>query len=76
MEFEKEVTEFIAKFGRLTLISEDQDIYDAGFKSAEALSLLLELEDAYSVSIPDEDYASARTSRQIASLITKLKLNK
>jgi acyl carrier protein len=52
----------------------DGDIYrDLGVKSTAALDLLLSLEEAFGVSIPDEAFGDARTVGGLAGLIRGLR---
>ena len=49
------------------------DFYEAGFSSISALTLLLELETAFDVSIPDDKFIEARTPRALETMIAGLK---
>jgi acyl carrier protein len=59
--------------GGLTGLEPDQDIYDAGMTSMQALPLLLEMEDQFQVSIPDDRFIVSRTARKLTELISGLK---
>lgn len=50
----------------------DQDFYDAGVTSVQALPLLLELEDRFQVSIPDDRFVAARSARRLSEMIQDL----
>jgi len=67
-----QVTDTIAKIANLNALAPDQDFYDAGATSLMALPILLDLEDMYSVSIPDDRFIAARTPRALAELIASL----
>lgn len=67
-----QVTETIARMGNLNGLEPDQDFYDAGVTSIMALPILLDLEDAFQVSIPDDRFIAARTPRALAELIASL----
>jgi acyl carrier protein len=69
----KEVIEVICQIGNVEGLSADQDFYDAGATSVTALPILLEIEDRFQVSIPDEQFIEARTPQALAALITNLK---
>jgi acyl carrier protein len=56
----------------LDSVDPDQDYYDAGMTSVQALPLLLELEDQFGVSIPDDSFIQARSARALSALITGL----
>ena len=47
----------------------DQDFYDAGVTSVQALPLLLELEDRFQVTIPDDQFVAARSARRLSEMI-------
>jgi acyl carrier protein len=47
----------------------DQDFYDAGVTSVQSLPLLLELEDRFQVSIPDDRFVAARSARRLFEMI-------
>jgi acyl carrier protein len=52
----------------------DQDFYDAGLTSLASLTLLLELEDAFNMSISDEHFIKCRSVSDIVALIVEVKL--
>lgn len=58
--------------GKLGSINPSEDFYDAGFSSINALQLLMELEDAFGVAIPDDKFVTARTCASLHSLISEL----
>ena len=67
------VATILCDVGKIKDISPDEDFYKAGFSSVSALQLLLELETAYDVKIPDDDFIAARTPRALKELIHRLK---
>jgi acyl carrier protein len=62
----------VSRIGEVTGIEPDQDFYDAGFVSVNALPLLMELEDQFGVTIPDDRYINARSARALHELVTSL----
>jgi acyl carrier protein len=52
-------------------LAPEQDFYEAGVTSIMALPLLMELEAAFNVSIPDQDFINARTPLALAELIAR-----
>ena len=50
----------------------DQDFYDAGVTSVQSLPLLLELEDRFQVSIPDDQFVAARSARRLSEMIQNI----
>ena len=57
------IVDIVCKVGKISGIGPDEDFYEAGFSSISALELLLELETAYVVSIPDDWFIAARSIR-------------
>lgn len=66
------VTNLIRQHGEIDDLQPDQDIYEAGVSSAAALMLVMELETAWGVSIPDADFIAARTPRALHALLARL----
>ena len=62
----------ISKLGQLPEIQPDQDFYDAGFVSVNALPLLMELEDRFGVTLPDDRFIQARTPRDLNALVSSV----
>jgi acyl carrier protein len=50
----------------------DQDFYEAGVTSVQSLPLLLELEDRFQVTIPDDQFVAARSARRLSEMIQNL----
>ena len=67
------VTEVIVTTGNLQGLLPDQDFYDAGITHVTALPILLELEDRYQVSIPDDRFMTAKSPRAVAEMILDLR---
>ena len=68
------VMEILIRNGNLDGLTPDQDYYDAGVTSVMALPILLDLEDCYQVSIPDDLFIAARSPRAVAEIILGLRL--
>ncbi len=62
----------VTNVGGIDAIEPDQDVFEAGVSSVDALQLLLELESAFNVSIPDQDFIGARTPRAMHELVVRL----
>lgn len=56
----------------VNLVQPDQDFYDAGVTSVQALPLLLELEDRFQVTIPDDQFVAARSARRLSEMIQNI----
>jgi acyl carrier protein len=67
------IAAIVCDVGKISRIDADDDIYDAGFSSINALQLLLELESACEVSIPDDQFIAARSARALSAVIEQLK---
>lgn len=65
------ITEIVYEIGKISGISPDDDIYDAGFSSINALQLLMELESAFEVSIPDDQFIGARSVRALHAVVER-----
>jgi acyl carrier protein len=50
----------------------DQDFYDAGVTSVQVLPLLLELEERFHVTIPDDQFVAARSARRLSEMIQNI----
>jgi acyl carrier protein len=70
------VIELISQVGGVNSVVPDGSIYDAGFSSVRVLELLLALEQEFGVTIPDKDFMTARTPREIFGLIEHLQERK
>ncbi len=66
------IVEIICRIGTVTGIQPDQDFYDAGFVSVNALPLLIELEERFNVVIPDDRFINARTPQALNELVASL----
>jgi acyl carrier protein len=66
------VVQIVCEVGKVPAVLPDQDVFEAGMSSIDALPLLTELEDAFAVTIPDDEYISCRTPRQLYDLICRL----
>ena len=68
-----QILEILARIGGIRNLAPDQDFYDAGLSSVEALPLLLEMEECFGLSIPDERFIAARTAADLGNLIDELR---
>ena len=68
----QEVAALIQRIGGLAELQPDEDFFEAGFESLNALELLLELESTFEVTISDEAFVTCRTVRAIADLMDTL----
>jgi acyl carrier protein len=67
---EGKVADIVCRLANLATLAPEQDYFDAGLASVQALELLLEVESEFGVSLPDDQFASVRNVRQLAGLIT------
>jgi acyl carrier protein len=68
-----QICSIIRETGKLAALEADQDFYAAGFSSVRSLDLLLELEDRFGVSIPDDRFITARSARSVHNLVSSLR---
>jgi acyl carrier protein len=66
------IKSLLHNIGGLDRVEADEDFYEAGFSSIGSLQLLLELESAWSVNIPDDEFIQARTPRALHTLLVRL----
>jgi acyl carrier protein len=66
------ISELIHQVSGVSGIGADQDFYEAGVTSVMALPLLMELEDRFGVSIPDDQFVEARTPRALHRIVSEL----
>lgn len=62
----------IARIANIPRPAPDVDVYLAGFASTDALELLVELEEQFQVSIPDDRFIEARSCAAFAQLVQSL----
>jgi acyl carrier protein len=70
------ITQLISEVGGIDAVPADGEIYEAGFSSIRVLELLLALEGEFGVKIPDKEFITARTAREISNLIENLQETK
>lgn len=70
-----QVSEIVSRVSGVQNLSPDQDFYDAGLTSLMALTLLMEIENQFQVTIPDQRFIDARTARTLAQVISELQSN-
>ena len=68
----KVITTAVTAIAGIATPDPELDIYQAGFASTDALELLVELEDRFTVTIPDEKFIEARTCAALATLVASL----
>ncbi len=59
----------ICQLARIPALAPDQDIYNAGMSSIQALQLLVDLETQFEVTLPDEAFVAARTVQALKLLV-------
>jgi acyl carrier protein len=63
----------VCRVGKIRELGPDDDYYEAGLSSINALELLLEVESACDVSIPDDRFIAVRTLRGLHEMVALLK---
>lgn len=67
------IIEIICRVSGAQHVNPDQDFYEIGITSVQALPLLMDLEEQFNLSIPDERFVNARTARALRDVIQGLK---
>jgi acyl carrier protein len=67
-----QVQDLVARIAKIPRPDADADMYTAGLASVDALELLVELEDAFGVAIPDDRFVNVRTAGELTTLIDEL----
>jgi acyl carrier protein len=67
------LTDILSRLLTLDTVAADEDIYRAGLTSIMVLPLLTELEDTFQLTIPDAEFLDARTPRDLARMIERLR---
>lgn len=68
----QEIAALIQRIGGIAELQPDEDFFEAGFESINALELLLELESTFGVTISDEAFVNCRTVHSIVNLVGTL----
>jgi acyl carrier protein len=66
---EQKISAAICQLANIPALAADQDIYNAGMSSIQALQLLVELETQFEVTLPDEAFVAARTVQALKLLV-------
>lgn len=66
------IREIVSKIAKIDSIGPDDDLQASGLTSLNSLTLLIELETIFDISIPDELFIEARTPRQLAGVVDSL----
>jgi acyl carrier protein len=72
LDTSEKITSIVSEIGQFTPPSSGADLYESGFTSMGALQLLVELETAFDVTIPDDQFITARSVDDLRSLIERL----
>ena len=59
---EERVAGIVCRLANLTALAPEQDYFDAGLASVQALELLLEVESEFGVSLSDDQFAASGAS--------------
>jgi acyl carrier protein len=66
-----QIRALVCRVGKLRHVEADEDFYNAGLNSVAALTLLLELEAEFGVSIAEDQFVAARTVRELHGLVAR-----
>ncbi|MCK5796750.1 MAG: acyl carrier protein [Deltaproteobacteria bacterium] len=72
---EQKMRAIVAELGKIApdFDSKAHFFRDLGLESTKALELLFEIEDAFGIAMPDEDYNEVEDLNQLVALIDKLR---
>jgi acyl carrier protein len=65
------IIEIVARVGKLDALGPDDDFYEAGVDSMDAITLVMDLETEFGIAVPDEQFVTARTPRALAALVAR-----
>ena len=67
------IIDLLQRTGGMTTLSADEDFYDAGITSLMTLPLMMDIEDLFSVVVPDQEFIQVRTASGLCTLVHQLK---
>jgi acyl carrier protein len=67
------IVEIIKRVGELDALQPDQDFYHAGIDSMKGMDVMLDLENEFGVTVPDDQFVLARTPIALADLVNRLR---
>lgn len=67
------LTEVLGRLLNQRSISKDENIYEAGLTSIMVLPFIVEIEDAFRLTLPESEFLDKRTLRELAELIHRLR---
>jgi acyl carrier protein len=74
-EHEQKIAAIVCRIGKIERLEPEQDYFDAGLASIQALELLADLEAEFEVTLPDEGFVQARTVRALGNLVVAARNN-
>lgn len=69
----EKIVEIIKRIGEIDAIAPDQDFYKAGIDSMRGMDVMLDLENEFGVTIPDDKFVVARTPQALLALVEELR---
>jgi len=66
---ERRLADIVRRIANIETLSPEQDYFDAGLASVQALELLLEIEAEFGVNLSDDAFANVRNVRELAVLV-------
>lgn len=67
---EQRLGELVRRLANVEQLGPDDDFFDAGLASVQALELLLEIEDMFLISLSDDEFTEVRTVRELTNLVS------
>jgi acyl carrier protein len=69
----EKIIDSICRIGKIDSLFPAVDMYTAGLRSIDALTLLMELEEMFGLSFPDDKFIAARTPAALHELLIQLR---
>lgn len=63
----------VKRVGELDELAPGQDFYQAGIDSMKAMDVMLDLENEFGVTVPDDRFIKARTPEALLQLVQQLR---
>lgn len=69
----EKIVEIVKRVGELDALAPEQDFYRAGIDSMRGMDIMLDLENEFGITIPDDQFVTARTPNDLAALVGRLR---
>ena len=66
------IVDIVKNVGELDELGPEQDFYKAGINSVKTMDVMLDLENEFGVTIPDDQFVQIRTAAGLLELVRRL----